>query len=685
MNSMNRKNIKGTALFTVVCVMAMLSLLLVAMFSMLAVAQKKAQMSYYNSQGYTSAKTVTEIYTTYLTANPGTPGDPTDPGDPCITGPNGIGATAQEDLRDQLKNLPVDIGTWKVISTDALAAGDAPGMGKVKLEVKKENSSSYLIRATAIKESSVGSEEKVDAVVTKRITCVADVKPALFDNSVTTIGGADLGKANSLMLGGVVSLTNAGTITGGAGIGSVGDFYSAHDVKLIQSGYSLSQNINIDDNVSPALVTYDVDTMEVKGNLTFDTGSGQISVFNDVDTSLGTPADWSKGQTPYIFVDGDFSFTGNGGDLNIGCYQIDTLRFASHPDTGYISPPVNTTSVPVDIYVNGNVTLNSTHKLNHSGTIYYTGSFSDTGNSYNNISGTPKQHVTSLAKTLTPHNLADYPPVNSLSGGTDFMTNPVTVNGTNTTPMAMYTNAMATATTLAYSYTGAPITTSARLTGGLDGELTIDTSLLRKSNGDSDLWIDLVPNGSNKVNFNFCKININNGSVPVGDRVNVYFYSQNADIDFNGCFIGLDERLDNNPDYNQTTQAVTATDYKGRSHYYGSTADQINRETPSNVYFICDRGSMLFENGSLIKGYIYAPDTAININNGCSDLTSYYNKANYTYTTRESSVVGAIIGNVLGGSVNDTTITYVKPYGSILSKAATSDPVWRDPGIFNNH
>lgn len=671
-----KKNLKGTALFTVLCVMTVLAMILVFSFLMLGVAQKKAKFNYYNNQSYVSAKTVVDIYTQYLVS-----GDT----DACIAGVNGIGITARDKLRKQLTDLTVNANKWYVLSNDALDGTTSAGMGKVKLEVKKETASTYIIRATGIKKDASGSSEKSEAVVTKTINLVPQMGMGLFENSIISCGSVNLGSANSLILGGVVSLLNTGTVSTQTGIGVVGDFYSETDVTLTSGGFALSQNKKEDSSVPPPNnIIYDIDTMEVKGNLKLDTSSGKISIFNAADTTLA--GNWTKGTTPYILVQGNLTVDVTA-DVFIGYNKMDSLRFGDSPRDGWVLPQAPYTLAPIDIYVTGNVTIiNTNNRFYHCGTIHYGGTFSDPNHKYVNANGVAPIND-SMTKPFSTYTRSDYKPVNTDAGVTGFMqTTVTTTNGVTTTPNALKTAALGSAPTITGG--GSQTISSSAILKDLDNKiLTIDISGMDNT-ANPDLWFELQQSAYNPGHFTFgnnCEIYINYGSVAVDKRVNLYFYSENLEVDFNKVKIGLDKRTDTNTDpTSQHTTGIGISTYKTLNHHYGSTSNPGLAETPGNVYFICDKGKIKLTNDCILKGYIYAPDADIDQSNGEQGIDSWYNGIEYT-TTRKASVVGSIIGKMVSGNFNDGTVAYVKPHNSLLSSASPQPPTWTDPGTYNNH
>lgn len=185
-------NKKGAVLFTAVAVMLMLSILLTATISFVAVNKQTTNDNYKSQQAYLTASSTLESFIAQIQTDTAPTTDP-------------AGMVKQKNAIDNLKKLANNNGgkgTTTTVSYNA-KTDNTDNMGTTTITVAWDGSSTTAMVVTC-ETTYLGQTEQVAA----HITTQSNVKPAEFNNTIELTGSGDVNYDNLNVIGDMAGINN---------------------------------------------------------------------------------------------------------------------------------------------------------------------------------------------------------------------------------------------------------------------------------------------------------------------------------------------------------------------------------------------------------------------------------------------------------------------------------------------
>ena len=306
MKTENKKTLRGSVLFTVVCVMALLIIFLTGTLALASASSNRAHKSYSSSQASYTARAAIDTFVQSMERNPGIPAAIEDMGEAPLEvemeiSDRTLGVLGYYDKDHKWQENKIVI--TPVADSDGYIFSDITPDGVDNPE---------WIKVTAVKVTAtcrVGREEE---------TVSAYIQKSGSSHSEVTPGGLD-----GLQEVGANAFPNGGYITGGFGLGISKDasgLFPAHNQTTIETKLSFingSMVSGTSDFVINVKTPTDKDAKKerpysqtvIMGNLYIKDGSAFIR------TDYTMQSDYTQKDIPYLYIDG--AVAGDGGSMNL--------------------------------------------------------------------------------------------------------------------------------------------------------------------------------------------------------------------------------------------------------------------------------------------------------------------------------------------------------------------------------
>lgn len=328
MNTEKKRQLKGSVLFTVVCVMSLLVIFLMSTLVLAASANNRAHKSYSSSQTQYTARTAVDSILAAV-------GDTTTEG-------QAFAAAVSSLTSGGSFTVDVNINDASMGSIDKAVVAYA-GTKQIYDYSKQEWVTKDLISITA--DVTLGSETTtLTSYVLKDPAVSSAERPGFMTmgnagttNQTSSLGGQYFGVGDNWMtkqyietppIGDPVTLTDKKYLTN--------KDYTAGNGSLMEAPFTVDGNYSSNVNIK-ILVPIKGMGVTIWGNLTFQNGG-----FDFYSVNLTNSDSYSFNQIPFLYVDGELSYSSN--------FRLGDGSFPLNVFVGSINAPTNTFDMHADVY-----------------------------------------------------------------------------------------------------------------------------------------------------------------------------------------------------------------------------------------------------------------------------------------------------------------------------------------------